>query len=69
MKKLKEAMCISKDYEFGTAFDLDLQEKKRLQKLADKEELKREKKKAKKEAKKAIEKEVLMKQVKQFEEL
>lgn len=53
MKKLKDAMGISKDYEFGTAFDLDLQESKRLQKLAEKDELKKEKKRQKKETKKA----------------
>ena len=61
MKKLKEAMRIGKDYEFGAAFDLDLQEQKRLQKLAEKEELRKEKKRAKKEAKKAVERELLMK--------
>jgi len=33
MKKLKEAMAIKKDYDFGSAFDLELQEKKRLDKL------------------------------------
>lgn len=54
MKKLKEAMKIGKDYAFGAAFDLDLQEQKRLQKLMEKEELKKEKKRAKKEAKKEV---------------
>jgi hypothetical protein len=33
MKRLKEAMKIGKDYEFGAAFDLELQERKRLDKL------------------------------------
>jgi hypothetical protein len=30
MNKLKNALGINKDYSFGAAFDLDLQEKKRL---------------------------------------
>ena len=60
MKKLKEAMCIGKDYEFGAAFDLDLQEQKRLKKLAEKDELKKERKRVKKEAKRAQELEILM---------
>ncbi len=53
-------MCIGKDYEFGAAFDLDLQEQKRLKKLAEKDELKKERKRVKKEAKRAQELEILM---------
>jgi hypothetical protein len=33
MRKLKEAMKINKDYEFGAAFDLELQEQKALEKI------------------------------------
>ena len=49
MKKLKEAMNIGKSYEFGAAFDVELQERKRLDKLAERETLKKEEKRAKRE--------------------
>ena len=42
MKRLKEAMNIGRDYEFGAAFDLELQERKRLEKLEEKERIKKE---------------------------
>lgn len=51
MRKLKDAMKIGKNYEFGAAFDLELQERKRLEKLAEKELKKKEEKRAKRELK------------------
>jgi hypothetical protein len=52
MQKLKDALRIDSRHEFGAAFDLELQEKKRLDRLAESERIRKEKKKAKKEAKK-----------------
>lgn len=46
-------------YAFGAAFDLELQEQKRLDRLAESEKIRKERKKAKKEAQKAKEKEDL----------
>ena len=57
MEKLKSALGISEKHEFGAAFDLELQENKRLEKLAEMERIRKEKKKAKKEAKRAKERE------------
>lgn len=59
MQKLKDALRIDDRHEFGAAFDLELQEKKRLDRLAESERIRKEKKKAKKEAKRAKEKEEL----------
>ena len=59
MQKLKDALRIDEKHEFGAAFDLDLQERKRLEKLAESEKIRKEKKKAKKEAKRAQEREEL----------
>ena len=42
MEKVKEAWGISKEHKFGEAFDLDLQERKRLAKQEEKEEARRE---------------------------
>ena len=52
MQKLKDALRIDSRHEFGAAFDLELQEKKRLDRLAESERVRKDKKKAKKEAKK-----------------
>lgn len=52
MQKLKDALRIDSRHEFGAAFDLELQEKKRLDRLAESERVRKEKKKAKKEARK-----------------
>ena len=52
MQKLKNALRIDSRHEFGAAFDLELQEKKRLDRLAESERVRKDKKKAKKEAKK-----------------
>ena len=58
MQKLKEALRIDDSkYTFGAAFDLELQEQKRLDKLAESEKIRKERKKAKKEAEKAKERE------------
>ena len=57
MEKLKDALKISDKHEFGAAFDLELQEQKRLARLAESERLRKEKKKAKKEARKVKERE------------
>ena len=60
MQKLKEALRIDDTkYAFGAAFDLELQEQKRLDKLAESERIRKERKKAKKEAEKAREREEL----------
>lgn len=53
MQKLKDALRIDDRHEFGAAFDLELQEKKRLERLAESERIRKERKKAKKDAKKA----------------
>ena len=63
MEKLKSALGISDKHEFGAAFDLELQENKRLEKLAELDRIKKEKKKAKKEAKRQKEREELQKQL------
>ena len=57
MEKLKDALKISDKHEFGAAFDLELQEQKRLARLAESERIRKEKKKAKKEVRKAKERE------------
>ena len=58
MQKLKEALRINDSkYAFGAAFDLELQEQKRLDKLAESERIRKERKKAKREADKAKERE------------
>ena len=69
MNKLKDALSINKDYSFGAAFDLELQEKKRLQKLAEKEIKRKEEKRVKKEAKREKERQMLQMQLKQIEGL
>jgi len=53
MEKLKDALKISDKHEFGAAFDLELQEQKRLARLAESEQIRKEKKKTKREARKA----------------
>ena len=53
MEKLKNALKISDKHEFGAAFDLELQEQKRLARLAESEQIRKDKKKAKREARKA----------------
>ena len=63
MEKLKSALGISEKHEFGAAFDLELQENKRLERLAELDRIKKEKKKAKKEAKRQKEREDLQKQL------
>ena len=49
MARLDQAFKLSKDYEFGAAFDLELQEKRRLDKLALEHKRKKEMKRAKRE--------------------
>ena len=63
MEKLRTAMKISDKHEFGAAFDLELQEQKRLTNMAERDKIKKEKKRAKKEAKKQQEREELLKQI------
>jgi len=55
-------------HEFGAAFDVELQEKKRLEKLAESEKIRKEKKKARKEAERAKEKEEVKRQLKNIKE-
>ena len=58
MQKLKDALRIDDDkYAFGAAFDLELQEQKRLARLAESDRIRKEKKRERKEAKKIKEKE------------
>jgi hypothetical protein len=64
MQKLKEALRIDERHEFGAAFDIELQEKRRLEKLAESEKIRKERKKAKKEAEKAKEREEVKRQLK-----
>ena len=59
MLRLKDALRIDDKHEFGAAFDLDLQETKRLARLAESEKQRKEHKKAKKEALKVKEREDL----------
>ena len=59
MEQLKKALNISDKHEFGAAFDLELQENKRIDRLAEQDRLKKEKKKAQKEAKRLKEREDL----------
>ena len=66
MKRLKEAMNIGGDYEFGAAFDLELQERKRVEKLDEKEKIKKERKHAKKVEKRKKEREMLEMQLKEI---
>ena len=66
MSKLRDALKISDKHEFGAAFDLDLQERKRLDRLADSEKVRKDKKRAKKEATKLKEREELQKQLEQI---
>lgn len=61
MKKLKGALNITTaDKDLGDAFDLELQERKHKQRLAEKERKYKEEKRAKKEAKRAKERENLL---------
>mmetsp|Transcript_24852 Transcript_24852/g.24338 ORF Transcript_24852/g.24338 Transcript_24852/m.24338 type:complete len:139 (+) Transcript_24852:157-573(+) len=59
MEKLKSALNISEKHEFGAAFDVELQETKRLERIAEKDRMKKEQKKAQKEAKRQEEREKL----------
>ena len=61
MKTLKSAFGIVKEKEMGSAFDQELQERKRLDRMADKERIKKEEKRQKKEKKRKIEKEEILK--------
>ena len=68
MLKLRDALKIDDRHEFGAAFDLELQEKKRLDKLAVKEKERKEKKKERKEAKRAKEREEVQRELKMVKE-
>ena len=68
MQKLKDALRIDDSkYAFGAAFDLELQEQRRLDKLAESEKIRKERKKAKKEAQKAKEREEMQRQLKEIQ--
>lgn len=56
-------MGITKDHEFGAAFDLELQEQKRIDKELQRQLKKKEEKRAKKEAKRREERLMLEKQL------
>lgn len=49
MAKLKGALNISKEQELGAAFDLELQERKRLDRLSEKDRKRKDEKRARKE--------------------
>ena len=52
MDKLKDALRIAPDFEAGAAFDFELQEQKRLARLAEKDKRRKEEKRERKQAKK-----------------
>ena len=52
MDKLKDALRIGPDFEAGAAFDFELQEQKRLARLAEKDKRRKEEKRQRKQAKK-----------------
>ena len=63
MDDLKSALKISNDFQDGAAFDIELQERKRQEKLAEKERLKKEEKKRKKKEAKEQKKQELIQQL------
>ena len=63
IEKLKDALNISKSFEGGAAFDFELQEKKRLEKIAERDQKRKEEKRARKEAKRQQEREALQMQL------
>ena len=67
MAKLKGALKITQEQELGAAFDLELQERRRLERLAEKDRRRKEEKRAKKEAERKRAQEALMSQVKDLE--
>ena len=66
MEKLKGAFQLGTHYSFGAAFDLDLQEQKRLLKLTEKELKRKEEKRIRKEAKREKQREILQEELKQI---
>ena len=59
IEKLKDALKIGKGFESGAAFDFELQEKKRLSQIAERDQKRKEEKRARKEAKRQKEREAL----------
>jgi len=49
MERLKDALNINQDQELGAAFDLELQERKRLERLAEKDRKRKDEKRARKD--------------------
>lgn len=59
MQKLRAAMHIKSDYDMGSAFDLELQEKKRLEKLVDRQRKEKEEKRKLRQEKREKERKIL----------
>ena len=63
MEVFKNALNIGDDHKFGEAFDQELQEKKRIDRLAEKEQKRKEEEEAKKRKLLEDEKEKMMKEI------
>ena len=63
MNQLKKALRIKDDTGDGACFDMELQERKREERLAEKDKKKKEQKQARKEDKKAKQREELQRQL------
>ena len=63
MDKLKSALRIRDDLEEGACFDMELQERKREERLAEKDKKRKEQKRARKEAKREKQREELQRQL------
>ena len=63
MEVFKSALNIADDHKFGEAFDQELQEKKRIERLAEREQKKKEDEEAKKRKLLEQEKEKMMKEI------
>ena len=68
MDKLKDALRISKDFEPGAAFDFELQERKRMARLAEKDKRRKEEKQRAKQVKKDKQKQELQMQLEMIKE-
>ena len=63
MDKLKSALRIKEDNQDGACFDMELQERKREERLAEKDRKRKEQKRARKEAKREKQREELQRQL------
>ena len=63
IEKLKDALKIGKNFEGGVAFDFELQERKRMAGIAERDQKRKEEKRMRKEAKRQKEREALQAQL------